>query len=673
MPVDGETTYIESLGVYLPPDEISSKSRVAGIKSGIRFPLDTFTGIESTRRVSPGEHSFDLACRAVEQSLERSRFGVQDFGLLIACNISKYDHEGFVFPIEPSTATRLRKAMGFRNAIAFDVSNACAGMFTGILIADCFLHATSIDVAMVVSGEYISHLADAAQLAIASLADSRLACLTLGDSGAAVVLARSKDRRIGFRHMELCTLGVHSSLCYSRFAAEAGRGAIMITDSSELLRVGTLEAAQHFFDSIRACEWSVEEIDHVIGHQVSKGCFDLFARQINAQLTGVKLARDKVVDNLPLRGNTATTTHVVALHDRIEQKRIRSGDRVAFSVTASGLTVGTALYVLDDLPSRLRDGHASKERVPIAEMPPYPNMRAAPGVSIGSVASTRLRCTPPASTEEIAVEAAEACLAKAACRREDVGVLIFGGVFKSGFLAEPSYASILAGKLFPKVDSVAASHALLAFDLHHGPNGFLAACEIVRTMMAHRRIRAGLVLAAEFDENRLLRGYPQLGIAEVASAALVLPAGSPGVGLRRCEFFSFDQYADSFQASAVAVSPVHVCFQAHQDHELYLRSSIRNAIEKYLSRNGWALQDFEYFYFPQISSAFLRKLAEDIGLPWQRIVDVTVPGKDLSTSSLPCILEEVTRRGANGDSGMCLAVSAGPGINVGCAVIGGQV
>jgi hypothetical protein len=65
------TTCIESIGIYLPPNETSSESRVAGIKNRIRVPLERFTGIKSTRRVGPGEYSFGLACRAIERSLER--------------------------------------------------------------------------------------------------------------------------------------------------------------------------------------------------------------------------------------------------------------------------------------------------------------------------------------------------------------------------------------------------------------------------------------------------------------------------------------------------------------------------------------------------------------------------------------------------------------------------
>jgi 3-oxoacyl-[acyl-carrier-protein] synthase III len=668
---DRATTCIESIGVYLPPNETTSESRVAGIKNRIRVPLERFTGIKSTRCVSPGEYSFDLACRAIERSLERSRYRAEEIGLLIACNISKYDHEGFVFPIEPNTATRLRKTLGLQNALAFDIGNACAGMLTGVLVADSFLHTADIEAAIVVSGEYISHLADSAQLEIASVFDSRLACLTLGDSGAAVVLVRSRDNAIGFQHIDLLTLGGYSSLCRSAPASTAGKGAIMFTKSTELLKAGVIETARHFVSSMHRHGWDPETVDHVIPHQVTKGAPDIFVREINSRLNGVKLPKGKMIDNIAKRGNTATTSHFVALHDQLETKHIGCGDRVVFSVTASGLTVGTALYVLDDLPSRMRNGAASKEDVLTTKVPGPSSAPAAQEISVASVASTRLRQKTPESTEEIALEAAELCLSRAVCRREDIGVLMFAGVFKGGFLAEPSYATILAGKLFPHASPGPEGHAVLAFDLHHGPNGFLAACEIFRTIAVRRGLTAGLFITAEFEDNRLLAGYPQVGVAEVASAAVILPPGGPGTRIGKCQFFSFDEHENSFRANAIGVNPVHVSFRVDRDYERHLRCSIRKAIGAYLLRNDWTLSNFDEFYFPQISSEFLCDVADDLGLARDRVIDVCIPGKDLFTSSLPCALEEAQRSGSAGRGKNCLAVSAGPGINVCCAVLRG--
>src|SRR6202041_1827275 len=57
--------------------------------------------------------------------------------------------------------------------------------------------------------------------------------------------------------------------------------------------------------------------------------------------------------NLAERGNTASTTHFVALSDHIRGNRIKSGDNVVFGISGSGQTIGAALYTFDDLPARM--------------------------------------------------------------------------------------------------------------------------------------------------------------------------------------------------------------------------------------------------------------------------------------------------------------------------------
>jgi 3-oxoacyl-[acyl-carrier-protein] synthase-3 len=47
-------------------------------------------------------------------------------------------------------------------------------------------------------------------------------------------------------------------------------------------------------------------------------------------------------------GNTASTTHTVALIDELEAGRIRAGETVALIALASGLEIGIILLTLDE-------------------------------------------------------------------------------------------------------------------------------------------------------------------------------------------------------------------------------------------------------------------------------------------------------------------------------------
>src|SRR6266480_1782255 len=171
------TTVIESLGVYLPPNAVTTREVMRGCRPLVSLlPLEALTGIRSRRMAGDLEFAIDLAKRAVADCLTRSRYGPEDIDLLLCANISRCDGPDFRFTFEPSTSLLLKGHFGFRHALAFDVSNACAGVFTALYLADALTALGVVERAMVVSGEYVTHLTRAAQPSIGSASDPRLPC-----------------------------------------------------------------------------------------------------------------------------------------------------------------------------------------------------------------------------------------------------------------------------------------------------------------------------------------------------------------------------------------------------------------------------------------------------------------------------------------------------------------
>ena len=67
--------------------------------------------------------------------------------------------------------------------MTFDVSNACAGMLSGVMILNNWIRQGIVERGMVVSGEYISQLGKNAAHHVRSVMSRELASLTLGDAG----------------------------------------------------------------------------------------------------------------------------------------------------------------------------------------------------------------------------------------------------------------------------------------------------------------------------------------------------------------------------------------------------------------------------------------------------------------------------------------------------------
>jgi 3-oxoacyl-[acyl-carrier-protein] synthase III len=94
---------------------------------------------------------------------------------------------------------------------------------------------------------------------------------------------------------------------------------------------------------------------------------------------------------------------------------------------------------------------------------------------------------------------------------------------------------------------------------------------------------------------------------------------------------------------------------------------IRDAIEELLDSEQLDLSQVKVILPPQISSTFIDRLSDDLGVDRSRFVDAVRDEGDLFTSSLPYALQQVREQNLvqPGDVGLIIAVGAG--IQVGCA------
>ena len=668
------STIIESLGVYLPPRSVPTSEILEGCEKPLRFPLKKITGIENRHMAGENEFSIDLAQQAITECLANSRHAPADIDLLICCSISRYDQPNKL-SFEPSTAVRLRKFFAFDNALAFDLSNACAGMFTGLYVADAFLEAGIIRRAMVVSGEYITHLTRTAQREIEGFMDSRLACLTLGDSGAAVILEKSRDGKSGFHKIDLRSFGRYSHFCIGKPSKETP-GWVMYTDAVKMADVAIKIGTKYSLDVLKRAAWAPESFQHLIMHQTSRMTLNSVRREINLELQADILTENNTIDNLTNRGNTASTSHFVALADGIRSNEIQSGDKVVFNISASGLTCGTSLYILDDLPDRLRgktpasriekpkDSCTSQAKNPVRSY-------IGPGLRVES-----LGVYPGGNASEkkedlmLLKEAASTCLQDSSYEPSDIDVLIYAGVYRDGYIMEPAYAALLAGAL--DINAIASSEYgknTFAFDVFNGSVGFLNACAIVQQLIATRKCNAALIAASETENNH--SDYPEerLGIQETASALLLDAHPEQNRGFTRF-LFRYDPDSIEDYSTRCNTSTNLPRLEIHMIPNLESKyiQCIVPAVHELLKAENLDAGEIDRVFPPQISPVFIARLSAALGWPLEKFVDVTEKDADLFTSSLPYALHHAQTQNLAkpGDTGLVIAV--GSGLQAGCAI-----
>ena len=343
---------IESLGVYLPEKKETTEHLVNTCRHKPMMDLQRITGIKE-RCVAENEYAVDLGANAAKRALGMSRYTAEDIDLIISCSISKHHSDGMI-TFEPSTSAMIKKAIGAKNAQTFDVVNACAGVFNGVLIMESLLRTGAIRRGLVVSGEHNRPLVESALQEIKHSFDKQMASLTLGDCGAALLLELGEDDSHGFHHIDMVTGAKHNHYCYSQPSAK-GTGGILITKAAGLQQKGAEHFPTYLKNIVDRTGWSLDEIDVGIAHQVSARAIAHGIRAVN-QHVGAKLA-DFFVTNVEKYGNTTTTSHWVALQEFMLNGHIQKDHKLLFVSGASGIVITHATYTMDDLADRYRAHH----------------------------------------------------------------------------------------------------------------------------------------------------------------------------------------------------------------------------------------------------------------------------------------------------------------------------
>lgn len=337
-------TRLAGAGRHLPTTHLTTDELMSATRHRTHIDLERLTGIRE-RRVSVGdEDSYSLATAAAMDCLDKAQRSAASIDAVISCSITKF-RDGLTQWLEPSMSSAVAMAIGAESAMTFDVSNACAGMLTGVTIANNWIRQGTIERALVVSGEYISQLGQNAARHIRNIMSKELACLTLGDAGAALLLERAPAGSAGIELAGFTTVADYSRLClaYPKGGDPGGR---MFTDARGIHRAAMSNTPVLLHEVLETVGISMHDIDHVITHQTS-------ARAIRKGMATVSAAfgerpRHDAVITVDRYGNTASTTHTVALIEELEAGHIRPGETIALIAQASGLEIGVVMLTLDD-------------------------------------------------------------------------------------------------------------------------------------------------------------------------------------------------------------------------------------------------------------------------------------------------------------------------------------
>ncbi len=330
---------IKSVAHIEPPHRITSEEVAERLSPTLKRlgvpgnPLIDLAGIMERRFWDEGMQPSDGATLAARKALADADIDPQQVGILINTSVSR----DF---LEPSTACMVHGNLKLANTCeSFDVGNACLAFINGMNIAAQMLERGQIDYALIVNGENSREIND---ITIQRLLEpgvnrkqfkAEFASLTLGSGSAAMVMSRADLEPDGHQYRGGVARAAtqFNNLC-------RGWNHQMWTDTKSLLREGMKLASMTFIAARTVMGWVVQELDHVVIHQVSKAHTDSFVRAFGADPA-------KVYRIFPFLGNIGPASIPTVMSRIMQDGKAKRGDRMALMGIGSGLNCAMAEVV----------------------------------------------------------------------------------------------------------------------------------------------------------------------------------------------------------------------------------------------------------------------------------------------------------------------------------------
>lgn len=323
---------IEAVEIVLPVTVVTSADIEAqladtmgrmGIKPGLIVGL---TGIHERRFWDADQTASDVATLAAERVLAKSGIPREAIGCLISTSVSK-DY------IEPSVASLVHGNLGLaEHCLNYDIGNACLGFVNAMGSMGMMIDTGLLDYGLIVDGENSREVVEATidrlkkPNATADDLRNQFATLTLGSGAVAMIVCRRDLATTGHTVNGAVTGAAtrHSRLCL-------GQRTYMTADATQVMIHG-VELAKKTWDlaSGSLANWSDEEIDAYIPHQVSQRNMDVLNEKLG-------LTPEKHHLNFPTLGNIGPAAVPITLFQADQTGRIRPGNHVALMGIGSGL------------------------------------------------------------------------------------------------------------------------------------------------------------------------------------------------------------------------------------------------------------------------------------------------------------------------------------------------
>jgi 3-oxoacyl-[acyl-carrier-protein] synthase-3 len=325
-------TKIKGTGSYLPKKELTNFDLEKIVETNDQWIFER-TGIKARRICSTegGEFPADMAYKASLDALKTSELEPNDIDMIIFASVTP-DYK------LPNSSSLLQTKLGITNQCAcLDISVACSGFVYGLNMADSFIKTGMIKNALIVGSEMLSREVDWSD---------RSSCILFGDGCGVAVVGKTPEGEncdvlgshlgadgTGKEYFEQLIGGSVEPIEH-RHIDEGSH--FMKMQGREMFKVATRTLAQNAKIVIDKAGLTLEDVDWMVPHQAN-----IRIIETTGKLLGIN--PEKVIVNIERYGNTSAATVPIALHEAIQDGRIKRGNLVLLDTFGAGLTSGASI------------------------------------------------------------------------------------------------------------------------------------------------------------------------------------------------------------------------------------------------------------------------------------------------------------------------------------------
>jgi 3-oxoacyl-[acyl-carrier-protein] synthase III len=318
---------VTGVGGYLPEGVVTNEDLSKIVETSDQWIRER-TGIHQRRQAADDQPVSDLACAAARIALEAAGRTPADVDLIVVATTTG----DLTFP---ATATIVQRKLGCPVGIAFDVQAVCSGFVYALSVADGFVARNRSKCALVIGAECMTRLMDWTD---------RGTCVLFGDGAGAVVVepmegeGATTDR--GLLGFALRADGTKQDLLYvDGGVSTTGQIGHLRMQGNQVFRHAVVNISEAIHAAAADAGIEVASVDWFIPHQANQRILEGVARRVG-------IDDKKVISTVAQHANTSAASIPLALHQGVQDGRVKPGQLLLLEAMGGGLTWGACVLRL---------------------------------------------------------------------------------------------------------------------------------------------------------------------------------------------------------------------------------------------------------------------------------------------------------------------------------------